>query len=51
MHAIIDPAEIAKPNQNEKRVLRLQVRMWGKQFAVRLKANARRMTQFLHSDR
>ena len=37
--------------REEKRLIRLQIWVWGKQFAARLKDNARRMKQFLHAGR
>ncbi len=39
------------PDPQEKRLSSLlDMAWWGKQFAVRLKANARWMKQFLHGD-
>jgi len=37
--------------REEKRLIRLQIWVWGKQFAARLKDNARRMKLFLHAGR
>jgi hypothetical protein len=44
-----DPVVTPLSAREEKRFLRLQARVWGKQFAGRLKANALRMKQFLHA--
>ena len=38
------------PKAEENRLLRRQIREWGKQFALRLKANAGWMKRFLHRD-
>jgi hypothetical protein len=43
-----DPSVAPMSGREERRYFRLEIRLWGKQFAGRLKANALRMKQFLH---
>jgi len=44
-----DPTNTPMSSREEKRLIRLRIWVWGKQFAARLKANALRMKQFLHA--
>jgi hypothetical protein len=44
-----DPSIATMSSREEKRFFRLQIWIWGKHFADRLKANALRMKQFLHA--
>ncbi len=46
-----DPGSAPMASREERRRTRLQIWVWGKQFAARLKANARRIHQFLHARR
>ena len=43
-----DPSTVADAYPTENNLPRLSDWEWGKQFALRLKANARWMKQFLH---
>ncbi len=44
-----DPRTAPMSSREERRFIRLQIWIWGKQFAARLKSNALRMKQFLHA--
>jgi hypothetical protein len=45
-----DPGVAPMSSREERRFFRLEMWLWGKQFAGRLKANALRMKKFLHGN-